>query len=171
MTGNVALVFQDTPEKFQDIAKEIVQPLVELLWKRNELEKEICARSIKLREEEAAAGISPHQSTPEEEALWEEYRRRHLELVTPHCTEKMMKWGAAGSFGKPAKYDYLFDAPEPAVYFTMRSAKKAVVSTQNPVSYGYRYRFILRPAEDGWKIDGVECAFGSAESWSVEHKL
>ena len=167
----VKIVIQETPEKFRSLAQELAPPLVELLRQRNELEREICARSLKLREEQAAAGISPHLSTPAEEALWEEYRRRYLELVAPRCTEKLLRWGAAGSFGKPAKYDYLFDAPEPAVYFTMKSAKKAVVSTENPVSYSYRYRFILRPFGDEWKIDGAECAFGDREEWGVERTM
>ena len=123
----VKIVIQETPEKFHSLAQELAPPLVELLRQRNELEREICARSLKLREEQAAAGISPHLSTPAEEALWEEYRRRYLELVAPRCTEKLLRWGAAGSFGRPAKYDYLFDAPEPAVYFTMKSAKKAEI--------------------------------------------
>lgn len=161
----------DTPEKFRPLAEEIVPPLVELLKKRNDLETEVWARFQKLREEHAAAGIPPYQAGPGIEELHEEYARRYLELVTPHCTEKMLKGGAAGSFGKPAKYDYLFGAPEPTVYFTMKSAKKAVMSTQNPVSYGYRYRFTLRPSEGGWKVDGVEYAFGDSESWSVEHNL
>lgn len=161
----------DTPEKFQPLAEEIVPTLVELLQARNALEAEIFARSIKLREEHTAAGIPQYQTGPGDQELYEEYARRYLELVTPHCTEKMMKWGAARSFGKPAKYDYLFGAPEPTVYFTMKSAKKAVVSTQNPVSYGYRYRFILRPVENSWKIDGVECAFGDSENWGIEHSL
>lgn len=167
----VKIVIEDTPEKFRPMAEALVPPLAELLRQRNELEREICARSLKLREEQAAAGISPHLSTPAEEALWEEYRRRYLELVTPRCTEKLLRWGAAGSFGRPAKYDYLFDAPEPAVYFTMKSAKKALVSTRNPVSHDYRYRFTLRPFGDEWKIDGAECAFGNREEWSVEHTL
>lgn len=167
----VKIVIEDTPEKFQAMAEQLVPPLVDLLRRRNDLEREICARSLKLREEEAAAGISPHQSTPAGEALWEEYRRRHLELVTPHCTEKLLRWGPAASFGKPAKYDYLFGAPEPTVYFTMRSAKKAVVSTRNPVSHDYRYRFTLRPFEGEWKIDGAECAFGDREEWSLERKV
>ena len=167
----VKIVIQDTPAKFHSLAEELAPPLVELLRRRNELEREICARSLKLREEQAAAGISPHLSTPAEEALWEEYRRRYLELVAPRCTEKLLRWGAAGSFGRPAKYDYLFDAPEPEVYFTMKSAKKAVVSTRNPVSHDYRYRFILRPFGDEWKIDGAECAFGGQEAWGVEHTI
>lgn len=171
MSMEVKTVMQDTPEKFQPLAGEIVPPLVELLRQRNELEKEICARYFKLREEEAAAGVPSYQATHAGEALTEEYRRRYLELVAPRCTEKVLNWGAAGSFGKPAKYDYLFDSPEPAVYFTMKSAKRALVSTRNPVSYGYRYRFVLRPFEEGWKVDGVECAFGDRESWSVEHTI
>lgn len=171
MSETVKTVMEDTPEKFRPLAAEIVPPLVELLRRRNALEQEICTRSIRLREEKAAAGLDPHLTTPAEEALWEEYRRRYLELAMPHCTEKMMKWGAARSFGKPAKYDYLFAAPEPVVYFTMKSAKKVVVSTRNPVSYDYRYRFILRPFEGRWKVDGMECSFGDREEWGVEHTL
>lgn len=48
------IIIQDTPDKFRLMAEELVPPLVELLRKRNE--QEICARSIKLREEHAAAG-------------------------------------------------------------------------------------------------------------------
>ena len=53
----------------------------------------------------------------------------------------------------------------------MKSAKKAVVSTRNPVSHDYRYRLTLRPFEGRWKVDGAECAFGGREEWSVEHTL
>ena len=161
----------DTPEKFQSLAEEIVSPLLELLQARNALEAEIHRRYQALEAEKPALGLPKNQMHPDDPALWEEYRRRYLELVTPRCTEKLLKWGAAGSFGKPAKYDYLFDAPEPAVYFTMKSAKKAVVSTENPVSYSYRYRFILRPFGDEWKIDGAECAFGDREEWGVERTM
>ena len=171
MSTQVRTVFQDTPEKFRPMAAELVPPLLSLLEARNELEREICARALRLREEKAAAGLPPYQASPEEIALDEEFSRRYLELVRPLCTEKMLKWGAARSFGKPAKYDYLFDSPTPAVYFTMKSGRKAMVSTENPVSYGYRYRFVLRPSADGWKLDGVECAFGSEENWSVEHSV
>ena len=104
-------VVQDTPEKFRPLAEEIIPPLLELLEARNTLEREICARAMKLREEQAAAGLPPNQTTPAEEDLYEEYRCRYLELVRPRCTEKLLKWGAAGSWGKPAKYDYLFGSP------------------------------------------------------------
>lgn len=161
----------DTPEKFQSLVEEIVPPLVELLQARNALEAEIHRRYQALEAEKPALGLPKNQMHPDDPALWEEYRRRYLELVTPRCTEKLLRWGAAGSFGRPAKYDYLFDATEPAVYFTMKSAKKAVVSTRNPVSHDYRYRFTLRPFEGRWMVDGAECAFGGREEWSVEHTL
>lgn len=171
MSGEVKTMLQDTPEKFQAMAGGIVPPLIELLRGRNDLEKEICARALKLREEKAAAGVPAYQETPEESALSEEYFRRYLELVTPHCTEKILRWGPARSYGRPAKYDYLFDASEPAVRFTMKSAKKAVITARDPVSYSYGYRFTLRPEEGGWKVDGVECALGENGSWSVEHSI
>ncbi len=77
---NIQIVFEDTPEKFQPLAEEILPPLLEVLKERNELEKEIFARSLKLRKEKAAAGVPEYQSGPEEEALWEEYGRRYLEI-------------------------------------------------------------------------------------------
>ena len=171
LPDNIALVLEDTPEKFQPLAEEIVPPLVELLRKRNDLEREICARALKLREEEAAAGLPLYQYTPENAALDEEFFRRYLELAEPRCTEKILKWGPARSYGKPAKYDYLFDAPDAKVFFTMKSPKKALVFSRNPVSHDYGYRFTLRPIEGAWMIDGIESALGSQEPWGVEHSL
>lgn len=171
MTGNVEIAVQDTPEKFRDMAEELVPPLLELLRRRNELEREICARSIKLREEKTAAGVSEHQTVPAEQELWEEYRRRYLELVRPHCTEKLLKWGAAGSFGKPARYDYLFENPEAKVVFTMKTAKRAVVRTVARKSTDTCERFILRPSEEGWKVDGVDYSFGNNGDWHCDHHI
>lgn len=54
---------------------------------------------------------------------------------------------------------------------TMKTAKRIVVSTENPVSHDYRYRFVLRPFGDEWMVDGVECAFGNEEHWSSERTL
>ena len=165
----VKIVIQETLEKFHSLAQELAPPLVELLRQRNELEREICARSLKLREEQAAAGISPHLSTPAEEALWEEYRRRYLELVQPRCVPGLLKYGAAGSCGKPARYDPLFEDPEGQVIFTMKSAKKATVETTCNKSWEACYRFTLKPFEDGWLIAGVEYRLGGESGWHGEH--
>ena len=66
MSSEVKTMLQDTPERFQAMAGGIVPPLIELLRGRNDLEKEICARALKLREEKAAAGVPAYQETPEE---------------------------------------------------------------------------------------------------------
>ena len=78
-----AYTIQDTPEKFQPMAEELVPPLLELLRARNDLEREIQERFQALEAEKPALGIPKNQVHPDDPALWEEYRRRYLELVQP----------------------------------------------------------------------------------------
>ena len=155
----------DTPEKFQPMAQELVPPLVELLRARNELELEIHRRFQVLEAEKPALGIPKNQIHPDDPALWEEYRRRYLELVEPRCAPGLLKYGAAGSCGSPARYDSLFQDPEGRVTFTMKSAKRATVET----SCEHRYRFTLKPFERGWLIAGIEYSFGGETGWHAEH--
>jgi len=171
MADSIQIVVRDTPEKFQGLAEEIVRPLLEVLRRRNGLERETCARSDQLQKEKAAAGVSLNLTIPAERELWGEYRRRYLEIVKPFCLPDFLKYGAARSFGKPARYDYIFDTPEAKVYFTMKSAKRAVVETIAQRSFDTRYRFVLRPDGDGWKVGAVDYAFGNDTDWHVDHSL
>ncbi len=171
MAADIQIVVQDTPEKFQGLAEEIVRPLLEVLRRRNDLEREICGRYFKLREEQIASGISPNQATPADQAVTEEYFRRYLELVKPCCLPGFLKYGPSRSFGKPARYDYIFDVPEARVYFTMKSARRAVVETMALRSFDTRYRFVLRPDGDGWKVANVDYTFGPDTDWHVDHSL
>ena len=164
-----AYTIQDTPEKFQPMAEEIVPPLLELLRARNDLEREIQERFQALEAEKPALGIPKNQVHPDDPALWEEYRRRYLELVQPRCVPGLLKYGAAGSCGKPARYDPLFEDPEGQVIFTMKSAKKATVETSCKKSWEACYRFTLKPFEDGWLIAGVEYRLGGESGWHGEH--
>lgn len=159
----------DTPEKFQPIAEEIVPPLLELLRARNALEAEIHRRYQAPEAEKPALGLPKNQMHPDDPALWEEYRRRYLELVEPRCVPGLLKYGAVRSCGKPARYDPLFEDPEGQVIFTMKSAKKATVETSCRKSWEERYRFTLKPFEDGWLIAGVEYRLGGENSWHGEH--
>ena len=159
----------DTPEKFQSLAEEIVPPLLELLQARNALEAEIHRRYQALEAEKPALGLPKNQMHPDDPALWEEYRRRYLELVESRCVPRLLKYGAVRSCGKPARYDPLFEDPEGQVIFTMKSAKKATVVTTCRKSWEYRYRFTLKPVEGGWLIAGIQCCLGGESSWSVEH--
>ena len=153
-----AYTIQDTPEKFQPMAEELVPPLLELLRARNDLEREIQERFQALEAEKPALGIPKNQVHPDDPALWEEYRRRYLELVQPRCVPGLLKYGAAGSCGKPARYDPLFEDPEGQVIFT--TCKK---------SWEACYRFTLKPFEDGWLIAGVEYRLGGESGWHGEH--
>lgn len=164
-----AYTIQDTPEKFQPMAEVIVPPLLELLQARNILEEEIFARSQELKKSKAAAGLPLNQTIPEEQELWEEYRRRYLELVAPRCVPGFLKYGAASSFGKPTKYGYLEDDPSCQVVFTMKSAKKAVVELRRGPGVNEQHQFTLRPAEGNWLIGGVSYRFSQADSWSIDH--
>lgn len=159
----------DTPERFHPLAQELVSPLVELLRARNGLEREIHRRFQVLEAEKPALGIPQNQVHPDDPALWEEYRRRYLELVQPRCVPGLLKYGAVGSFGEPARYDPLFEDPEGRVIFTMKSAKKAVVETTCRKTWEYRYRFALKPSGEGWLIAGVEHSFGGETTWHVDH--
>lgn len=162
-------VSEDTPEKFRPLAEELVPPLLELLRARNDLEREVHERFQALEAAKLAAGIPKNQVAPGDPELWEEYRRRYLELVQPRCVPGLLKYGAAGSCGRPARYDPLFAGPEGKVLFTMKSPKKAVVETSCQKSWEMRYRFTLRLCEEGWRIGGVEHSFGGEESWHKEH--
>lgn len=77
--------------------------------------------------EKLSAGIAYNQIAPGEPALWAEYRQRYIALVAHRCATGFLKYGAERSFGKPAKYAYLEEAPACWVVFTMRSARKAAV--------------------------------------------
>jgi len=171
MAGNIEIVLQDTPEKFRDTAEEAARSLLDLLRRRNELEREICERYFKLREEQVAAGISPNQATPEDQAVIAEFHRRYLELVEPWCLPGLLKYGPARSFGKPARYDYIFQVPECKIYVTMKSARRAVVETFTQKSWDTRYRFVLRPDGDVWKVGNVDYTFGSDTDWHIDHSL
>ena len=160
----------DTPEKFRPLAEEIVPPLLELLRARNDLEREIHDRSQALEAEKPALGIPRNQIHPDDPALWEEFRRRYLELVQNRCIPGFLKYGAAGSFGKPTKYGYLDDDPQARVVFTMKSTKKAVVEVWgHNGSLEIGHRLTLRPSERGWLIAKVEYHFGSGDDWHIDH--
>ena len=110
--------------------------------------------------------------TPEKfQSLAEEIVPPLLELVTPRCTEKMLKWGTARSFGKPTKYEYLDTEPDCQVVFTMKSAKKATVETRRGPGVKEQHRFTLRPTDGGWMIGSVDYRLAVGDSWSVEHSV
>lgn len=170
MAVNIAV--QETPEKLRAMAEALVPSLLELLRARSALEDEIDARCKELDKAKLAAGIAYNQAAPGEPALWAEYRRRYLALVENRCVPGFLKYGAANSFGRPAKYAYLDDSAECLATVIMKSAKKAVVETCYANGYQKkRHRFTLKLTESGWLISKVEYADFDEVSWHIDHYL
>lgn len=176
------IIIRDTPDKFRAMAGKIVPPLLELLREHASLEAEIFERDEKQRKEHLAAGGSFNQIAPGFIGLCNEYDRRYLALVQPRCISGFLKYGAAHSFSKPAKYSYVDSDPGCQIIFTMKSSQKAIVETHCTSSTWAKtyyphgvlnkgHRFTLKPVGDTWLIARVDCAFSANDSWHIEHCL
>lgn len=172
MAENDNILIQNTPERFRPMAAEIVPPLLALLRARSALEQEICQRHKARRQEYLAAGGSKNQIAPGEQELWEEYRRRYLELVEPWCAPGFLKYGAVSSLACPAKYSGLAPGMVYQVTFTMRTAKKATVVTSYPRgSLEFMHRFTLCPGPEGWLVEKLQYHHSNETTWHIDHYL
>lgn len=166
------IIIQDTPEKFQSIAREMVVSLLELLQKKNSLEAEIWERSEKLEKEKLAAGIAFNQIAPGTIELMDEYKQRYLELVKDRCIPGFLKYGAASSYGMPTKYGYIEDGSNCKVLVIMKSSKKAIVETYySNGSLNRKHRFTLKLIEDNWLIARLDYGFSAEDGWYVDHYI
>lgn len=156
MLENMNIDASQTPEKFQHLKAEVLGFLIANLEALNKLEQEIFERNLALKNPEAR-----HQVQPGQMELWAEYKRRYLEMATP-ISVKQPEGG--GSFGKPAKYDYL-SYPDTKIVFTMKSADRAVVETQYEYGIKKKEQFVLRKTADGWKIDTKKYGFPDEDTW------
>ncbi len=162
----------DTPEKYRPMAAEILPPLLELLRARSALEGEIWERSYTLRKAFIAAGGSPNQLPPGTMEIDREFRSRYLALAQPRCVPGLLKYGAAGSYGRPTKYGYLDTDPDCGLFFTMKTAKKAVVETRySNGALRCKHRFTLKPDGGGWLIAKIEYGYQDEDTWHIDHYL
>lgn len=145
-----------TPEKFQDHAKGILDFLLNALRELNLLEQEICKRNEALKNPSA-----PNQVQTGQMELWEEYRLRYRELTSIFCLNPPKD---VGSFGEPASYDYL-EYPDTKISFTMKSANRAVIETQYEYGIEKKEQFVLKKQGDQWKIDTKKYGFPDENSW------
>lgn len=161
------IIFEDTPEKFQAIANEILPPFIELLRNLCALEEEVYARSRRLRESRPG-GIYSTVAHPDSDTLWQEYRERYHALLDPCCTEKFLaaRRGCCQSMGDPAEFSGLNRGG--TVLFTMKSKSKAVVTTTQAKFGHLDYRFDLKPSDSGWKIDKASYRFLNDAKWHTD---
>ncbi len=161
--------FQDTPEKFQSMAGEILPPLIELLRRLCGLEEEMHSRSVRLRKSRPG-GLYSTEAHPDMDALWQEYRDRYHALLDPRCTEKFLaaRRDCCQSMGDPAYFSGLNQ--EGTVTFTMKSPSKAIVIVPGGV-LGMDTRFELRPDGGSWKIDKAAFRHSNDPKWRTEYYM
>ena len=146
--------FQDTPEKFQSMAGEILPPLIELLRRLCGLEEEMHSRSVRLRKSRPG-GLYSTEAHPD---------------MDPQCTEKFLaaRRDCCQSMGDPADFSGLNQ--EGTVTFTMKSPSKAIVIVPGGV-LGMDTRFELRPDGGGWKIDKAAFRHSNDPKWHTEYYM
>ena len=162
---NERVILRDTAEKYSEKVKEIVPPFVDLMKAIVELEDSAFEKLEEQDAEKEKMGIPSSQVHPEFLDFMEEYREQYGALVSEHCTEKLLDRPYGGSIGRPAKYLDVVNGP---LYFTMKSANKAIIETENPKSSPEKLRFVLKNLDGVWKIDEVKYGFLDEDTWYID---
>ena len=150
-----------TPEKFQHFATEIVEFLIPKLQMLDKIENDIFKKHQILETKR----ISDNQTHPDEKKLWEEYAQRREEILNP-ITLKNHNGGSI-SFSKPTKYEYL-NYPDTKIFFIMKSENRAIVETEFEEGIAKREQFILKKDDMGWKIDEKKYSFAGEDTWQKD---
>lgn len=146
-----------TPEKFQQLANELLDFLIGKLLVIDALEQEIYDRYQILEEKR----ISPNQTHPDEENLWDEYAQRCKEIIAPISTKP---YNDSRSFGKPTAYEYL-SYPNTKISLIMKSENRAVVETFFEDAIAKKEQFVLKKDTTGWKIDTKKYGYPDEDKW------
>lgn len=146
-----------TPEKFQQLANELLDFLIGKLLVIDALEQEIYERYQILE----AKRISPNQTHPDEEDLWDEYAQRCKEIIAPISTKP---YNDSRSFGKPTAYEYL-SYPNTKISLIMKSENRAVVETFFEDAIAKKEQFVLKKDNNGWKIDTKKYGYPDEDKW------
>ena len=148
------------------MAKIIVPPFLEVMQKLVELEDKAHIRSQEMEKEKIEMGIPSSIMHPGEMEFFNNYRDQYRAVLSPLCTKKLLARPFGVSIHHPARY---IDAVEGPVFFTMKSAKKAMIDIQNNGGVRKKHRFILKVEDDIWKIDEVRYGFGDEDKWYIEN--
>lgn len=146
-----------TPEKFQQLANELLDFLINKLLLIDALEQEMYERYEVLE----AKRTSPNQTHPNEEDLWDEYAQRCKEIIAPISTKP---YNNSRSFGKPTAYEYL-SYPNTKISLIMKSENRAVVETFFEDAIAKKEQFVLKKDSTGWKIDSKKYGYPDEDKW------
>ena len=160
-------IINKASDKFKDRQDEVCGFVFGFMREMNTLEDEIFERSEELKRHKLVMGIPKHQVGPGEEELWDEYKERMKGIITPKCTEKLLKRPCGMSFGKPAKYGYIDG--DCRVDFIMKSAKKAIIVTHYKHGTEHMLKTELSDDGSGWLVNAVYYGFASdPDKWYID---
>ncbi|MDE6885899.1 MAG: hypothetical protein K2P17_02510 [Helicobacteraceae bacterium] len=91
---NIKIEYQDTPEKFYQVADEIISFLVENLLKLNTIEEEYCALNEKFKNYQKR-GIRVKGIPKNKDEIWSQYKTRYGEVATTFCAKQLLERGYA----------------------------------------------------------------------------
>lgn len=165
MKDNERVVLRDTPDKYVEVANEIVLPFLKLIESIVKLEDEAHAKRQEMNEEKAKMGIPEYIEHPDNEKYWDNYREQYKALVTDFCTKKLLSRPFGGVIQHPARYANAITKP---VFFTMKSMKKATLDIGDYEGTLIKHRFILKNEDGVWKIDEVRYGFENGDTWYIE---
>ena len=133
---NIKIDYRDTPDKFRDVADEVISFLVENLLVLNAIEEE-CSQL----KEYQNRGIRIKGMPKDSAGIWSLFKTRYGEAVSSFCTDKLIARGYAQSMNGArrvlapdgtlvkekiyGRYSYLNYGCELAI--TMKSNKRAVI--------------------------------------------
>ncbi|AXG69433.1 NTF2 fold immunity protein [Kordia sp. SMS9] len=153
----LAIDVSQTPRKFQHFADEIVPFLIEKLHEIHILEKEVYTRSRALKNPK-----EPNQVQPGEDELWDEYAERRKAITAPISVQPTD--GGGTTFGKPTKYEYLYNV-DTKIVFIMKSVKRVVVELYFKKGVACKDQFVLRKEGEHWKVHTKKYGFQGEDTW------
>ena len=148
---------RETDEKFFSFMKPIVNELVVLLKKLNEMIEAQFEKDI--------------ESDRCDRDLFDEFCKNYREAISPFCTEAFLKKWYRNSVEKPGDYYILNE--NAVIYFTMKSETKALVFIE-PASEGAGrncYKFELKNENGKYLIDKMFYYFKSENIFHRMHWL
>lgn len=160
---NIAL--RNTPEKYQPMASEMIQSLLELLKELTSLEEKIFKRNHEMNAEKAALNISSNQTHQKWKELMTEYESRFKRIIEGKVSKKLISNGYVLKYENPSEYFYL-DSDEFSLEFTMSKEDMATITIRyNKAAIDMKHKFVLRLIDDKWLVDEKYYGFEGEDQW------
>ncbi len=177
---NIKIDYRDTPDKFRDVADEVISFLVENLLVLNTIEEE-CAKLFEYQNR----GIRMKGMPKDSAGIWSLFKARYGEAISSFCTDKLIARGYAQSMNGAGRvlapdgtlveekingrYAYLNYGCELAI--TMKSNKRAEIEIfyfdRNRFHLNYWKRFTLTNT-DKWRLADIKWKIDKNDRWKKD---